>query len=160
MSPFLRLRGAHLTSHPVLEDIIFTVLSLFVLGVAITAIVSPPEPTVAATVTPMGVSASPNHVVLYGTLVDAEGRPLSGATVSTEYRDGTRVASTTTAADGSWTLRFKEGPQPFTVTVTVYIDGRPVIGTVDIAAQPGMRYGVQMTFTQPSTFVFVPLPGY
>lgn len=160
MSPFLRLRGAHLTSHPVLEDIVFTMLSLLVLGVALSAIMSPPEPIIAASVAPTGVSASPNHVVLYGTLVDGTGTPISEALIETVYRDGTRVASTTTATDGSWSLRFKDGPQPFTLEVTVYTNGQPVTTTVLVTAQPGLRYGVQMTYTQPSTWVFVPLPGY
>lgn len=157
MSPFLRLRGAHLTSNPVLEDFVFTLLSLLVIGVALTAVLSPPEPIIAATVTAAGVSASQNHVNLYGTLLDASGAPIAGATITTQYRDGTRVASTSTAADGSWSLRFKDGPQPFSIVITV--PGYPPV-SYDMYATPGMRYGVQMVFTQPSTWVFVPLPGY
>ena len=39
-------------------------------------------------------------------------------------------------------------------------NGSPVTGTVTVNATPGMDWGIQMVFTQPSSWVFVPLPGY
>jgi hypothetical protein len=53
-----------------------------------------------------------------------------------------------------------DGPAPYTITVTVMVDGAPVTGQTIIDASPGMTSGVQMVFTQPSSWVFVPLPGY
>ncbi len=160
MSPFLRLRGAHLTSHPVLEDLIFTVLSLVVAVVAITAVVAPPEASIAANVSTSGVNVNPKQVVFYGTLVDVNGVPIVGADIEILYADGTRVAKSKTMKDGSWSTQFNKGPAPYTIEVTVWENGVANVGTIDIAAEPGMRYGIQMTYAPPSSWVFVPLPGY
>lgn len=161
MSPFERLRGAHLTDHPVLEDLIFSVLSLLVLTIAIMAITSSGHGTLSAVVTPAN-AATPSWktIYLYGTLVDGAGKPISGATVSVDYRDGKKAASTQTATDGTWRVSFMDGPGPYTITVTTMVNGSPVTGTIDITASPNMQWGVQMTFSQSSVWTFVPLPGY
>lgn len=160
MSPFERLRGAHLTGHPVLEDFIFSVLSLLVVAVAITAVMSAGHGSLSATVTSAYAIPGWKTINMYGTLVDASGNPISGATVSVDYRDGKKAATTTTAADGSWSVSFMDGAGPYTITVTVMVDGVPVTGEITIDAAPDMFWGVQMVFTQPSSWVFVPLPGY
>lgn len=160
MSPFLRLRGAHLTSHPVLEDLVFTLLSLAVAVVAITAVASPPEATLAANVNASGVNVNPKQIVFYGTLVDAGGVPISGADIDVMYSDGTRAARARTAKDGSWSTQFVDGPGPYTVVVTVTQNGVTTTSSIDITAEPGKRYGVQMTYAPPSSWVFVPVPGY
>lgn len=160
MSPFLRLRGAHLTSHPVLEDLIFTILSFAVVLVAITAVVSPPEASIAANVNASGVKVNPKQIVFYGTLVDVNGVPISGAEIEILYADGTRVAKSRTDKDGVWTTQFVEGPGPYTIEVSVTENGVTTVGTIEINAEPGMRYGIQMTLAPPSSWVFVPLPGY
>lgn len=160
MSPFLRLRGAHLTSFPVLEDIVFTILSLAVMVVAATAIIGSPQASIAASVNAQGATVNPKQVAFYGTLVDANGVPIKNADISIQYSDGTQVASARTKSDGSWNLQFNDGPAPYTVTVTTVINGQTVTGSVDVPATPGMRWGIQMVFTQPSSWVFVPLPGY
>jgi len=160
VSPFERLRGAHLTGHPVLEDFIFSVLSVMVLTVAVTAMFAGAQGTLTAVVTEAHAAPSWRTISMYGTLVDASGVPVSGATVSVTYRDGKKAATTTTAADGSWNLSFMDGPGPYTITVTVMQNGSPVTGEVTVNAAPGMSWGLQMVFTQPSSWVFVPLPGY
>lgn len=160
MSPFLRLRGAHLTSFPVLEDFVFTALSVIVAVVALSHVLMQPSASIAASVNAAGAAVNPKQVVFYGTLVDASGQPIKNAVIEVQYADGTRVASSRTKADGSWSLQFNDGPAPFTITVTVIENGVPVTGEVQVAATPGMRWGIQMVFTQPSTWVFVPLPGY
>jgi len=161
VSPFERLRGAHLTGHPVLEDFIFSVLSVLVLAVAVTAMFAGAQGTLTATVTEAHAAPpSWKTIALYGTLLDDDGVPVSGATVSVDYRDGKKAAVTTTAADGSWNVSFMDGPGPYTITVTIMQNGSPVTGEVTINAAPGMSFGLQMVFTQPSSWVFVPLPGY
>jgi len=161
MSPFERLRGAHLTSNPLLEDFVFSILSLLVVAVALTAILMPPKASVAAAVTPAGATPNDKQVSMYGTLVDGSGAPIKNAVITVLYSDGTRVGSARTKNDGTWSLQFNEGPAPYTIEVTVYdSSGNPQTGSVDVVAAPGMRWGVRMTFTQPSSWVFVPLPGY
>jgi len=54
MSPFERLRGVHLTGHPLIEDIVFTILSLLVMAVAISAITAPQEAQIAVAAAPAG----------------------------------------------------------------------------------------------------------
>lgn len=161
MSPFERLRGAHLTDHPVLEDLVFSLLSIIVLTIAVVAITSSGHGTLSAVVTPAN-AASPTWktIYLYGTLVDERGAPISGATVNVDYRDGKKAATTTTLADGGWRLSFMDGPGPYMITVTTIVNGQPVTGSVNIDASPNMQWGVQMTFTQSTNWVFVPLPGY
>jgi hypothetical protein len=159
MSPFERLRGAHLTGHPVLEDLIFSVLSILVLAVAISAMMAPASGSLTATVT-AAHAAPPNRITMYGTLVDGNGDPISGATISVDYKDGKKAATAVTASDGSWGLSFKDGPGPYLIKVTVMQNGTPVTGQVTIDAAPRLSWGVQMVFTQPSSWVFVPLPGY
>jgi hypothetical protein len=61
-----------------------------------------------------------------------------------------------TAADGTFTMTFNDGPSPLPVEVRV----GNVVGYTQLNVLPGYKYGVVMTFVQPSTFVFVPLPGY
>lgn len=160
MSPFLRLRGAHLTAHPLIEDFIFTALSLLVIAVALTAVFSPPEAILAASVNGAGGNVNPKQIAFYGTLVDENGQPIKNAEITISYSDGTKVSVARTKSDGSWSAQFNAGPGPYKVEVTVDINGTPVTGSIDIDASPGMRYGVQMTFAQPSNWVFVPLPGY
>lgn len=160
MSPFLRLRGAHLTSFPVIEDIVFTMLSLLVMVVAVTAIINTPQASIAASVSAQGATVNPKQIAFYGTLVDASGAPIKNADISIRYSDGSQVGSARTKSDGSWSLQFNDGPAPFTITVTTIVNGQPVTGTVDVPATPGQRWGIQMVFTQPSSWVFVPLPGY
>jgi len=161
MSPFERLRGVHLTDHPVLEDLIFSVLSILVLTIAIVAISSSGHGTLSAIVTPAhAATPSWKTIYMYGTLVDASGQPISGATVSVDYRDGKKASTTTTLADGSWRVSFMDGPGPYTITVTIMQNGQPVVGTINIDASPDMQWGVQMVFDQSSSWVFVPLPGY
>lgn len=161
MSPFERLRGAHLTDHPVLEDLIFSLLSIVVLMIAVFAITSPGHGTLSAIVTPAhAATPSWKTIYLYGTLVDTNGQPISGATVSIDYRDGKKAATTQTATDGTWRVAFMDGPGPYSITVTTIVNGTPVTGTVDITASPDMQWGVQMTFSNSSSWTFVPLPGY
>lgn len=162
MSPFERLRGAHLTNHPVLEDLVFSVLSVLVIFVAITAIVAPA--TGSLVVTAMAAKPStPVHVTFYGTLVDEAGQPIPNASVAIKNEDGVTMASDTTDAQGLWDVRFKDErnmPKTYTIEVTVYVNGQPVTGTTEITAYTGMKWGLQMLFSQESTWTFVPLPGY
>ena len=160
MSPFERLRGAHLTGHPVLEDLIFSVLSVLVLAVAITALFAGAKGSLTAVVTEAHATPSWKTISMYGTLVDDNGAPISGATVTVAYRDGKKAATTTTAVNGAWNVSFMDGPGPYTIVVTIMRNGAPVTGEVTVNAAPGTSWGMQMVFTQPSSWVFVPLPGY
>ena len=104
MSPFERLRGAHLTGHPVIEDLVFSVLSVLVLTVAIVAVTMPSQPTIALAVNPVTGKAAPNEIGMYGTLVEQDGTPIRNALITLRNPSGTIVAWTLTAADGSWDL--------------------------------------------------------
>jgi len=162
MSPFERLRGAHLTAHPVLEDLVFSVLSLLVLVVAIVAVSAPLGGSVTAAMA-APKPATKNHVVFYGTLVNESGRPISGAAVVIRDESGNRMASTTTDSRGEWDVRFKDErnmPKDYTIEVTIQVDGQPVTGSTVVTAQTSMKWGIQLTFTPPASWVFVPLPGY
>jgi hypothetical protein len=162
MSPFERLRGAHLTAHPVLEDFIFSVLSIMVLVVAIVAVAMPQNATVTAAMA-APLPATKNHAVFYGTLVDASGQPIVGAQIVIKDELGNVMASTTSDAAGEWDVRFRDErnmPKTYTLEVTTYVNGQPVTGTTELTASTGKMWGVQLVFTQPSTWVFVPLPGY
>jgi hypothetical protein len=160
MSPRLRLRGAHLTSHPLIEDVVFTVLSFLVLAVAIAAVMSSGRPSLAIAVSAAAQGANPQQIVVYGSLVDGNGEPIKNALIEIQYADGRREGSCRTKNDGTFKTQFNEGPAPYTVVVTVYENGQPITGTCEFNAQPGYCYGIQAVFTPPSTFVFVPLPGY
>lgn len=166
MSPFERLRGAHLTSHPVIEDLIFTLLSLLVVAVAISVLVTPSEPTLALAVQPPGKggggggTVNPKQIELYGSLVDETGAPIKSALIEVEYADGTRVASARTKTDGTFLMQFNEGAAPYTIRVTVVVNGVTVTSSTTMNVAPGMKWGIQMTLSQGSTWVFVPLPGY
>ncbi len=162
MSPFERLRGAHLTAHPVIEDLVFSVLSVMVLVVAIVAVCMPQEARVTAAMAAT-LPATKNHAVFYGTLVDQSGAPISGASVVIKDDGGATMASTTTNANGEWDVRFKDErnmPKTYTVVVTVTINGQPVTGSTQISAYTSMKWGVQLVFAPPSSWTFVPLPGY
>lgn len=155
MSPFERLRGAHLTKHPVIEDLVFSVLSLLVVTVAILAIVSPPKASIALAAKPIDPGTT-QKIFIYGKLVDENGVGIAGATITVTYRDGKKAMTVVTAADGTFTMQFTDGPSPYPVEVQV----GNTVGTTTLACDPGMKWGITMTFVQPSSFVFVPLPGY
>jgi len=107
--------------------------------------------------------ATKNHVVFYGTLVDSNGQPISNAAVVIRDEDGTVMASTTTDAIGEWDVRFKDErlmPKTYTVVVTVTVNGQPVTGSTQITAYTSMKWGVRLVFAPPSSWTFVPLPGY
>ena len=162
MSPFERLRGAHLTAHPVLEDLVFSVLSLLVLTVAIIAVCMPQQATVTAAMA-APLPATKNHAVFYGTLVDQNGAPISGASVVIKSDTGQTMASTTTDSRGEWDVRFKDErnmPKTYTVVVTVTVNGQPVTGSTEISAYTSMKWGIQLIFAPPTSWTFVPLPGY
>jgi len=159
MSPFERLRGAHLTAHPVLEDLVFTALSLLVLTVAVAAIAATPQPMVAVAAAPVA-PAAPNEIVIYGTLVDQAGDPLPWALITVRNPAGQIVALAFTDADGNWDVSIIGPAANYTVRVTTISGGQLVQGQTHVSASPGMVWGVQMVFSQPSSWVFVPLPGY
>lgn len=159
MSPLIRLRGVHVTRFPALEDFVVSTLSFLVLAVALTVIFMPPKPTLALAVAPIG--ATPQKIVeIYGTLVDQAGNPIPNATVTVEYKGGAKARSDVTASDGSFYLRFNEGPSPYKITVSFYQNGQLVTGETMLPVAPGSKWGVQIQFIPPSTWVFVPLPGY
>jgi len=162
MSPFERLRGAHLTAHPALEDFVFSVLSVLVLIVAIVTVSMPQSATVTvASAAPK--PATKNHIVMYGSLRDTAGLPVVGADIVIRDIDGPVLATTTTDALGDWDVRFRDEramPKTYTVEVTVIVGGQPVTGSTQVEAITGMMWGMQLVFSQPSTWVFVPLPGY
>jgi hypothetical protein len=160
MSPHLRLRGAHLTSHPVIEDLVFTILSFLVLAVVFAAVTSSGRPTLAVAVTAAAQTANPKQIVVYGTLLDANGEPIKNALIEIQYADGRREGSCRTKSDGTFKTQFNEGPAPYTIVVSFYQNGQLVTGTCEFEAQPGYSYGMQAVFTPPSGFVFVPIPGY
>lgn len=155
MSPFERLRGAHLTNHPVLEDLIFSVLSFLVMIVAATAIMSSQDPRIVAVAAPGGGPAG-KQIVIYGTLVDENGQPIVGATIDVSYAKNNKIATATTNANGEFTIRFNEAVSPYTVRVTT----PQGTATTDLNMTGGMSWGIQVTMTPPSSWVFVPLPGY
>ncbi len=160
MSPHLRLRGAHLTSHPLIEDVVFTVLSFLVLAVVVSALTASARPNLAVAVTSSAPAANSKQIVVYGTLVDVNGAPIKNASVEIQYADGSRVGSCRTKSDGTFKTQFNEGPAPYTIVVSFYQNGQLVTGTCEFVAEPGHAYGVRAVFTPPSSFVFVPIPGY
>lgn len=160
MSPFERLKGAHLTSHPILEDLVFSVLSLLVAVVAITAITTPPQAMIAAAVSAKRPQPNKTQIALYGTLVDASGQPISGASVEVRDSAGNVVATDVTDAGSAWNVKFKGDAGTYTVVVTFLDGGTTVTGSATIDASPDMQWGVRMTYTGSSSWVFVPLPGY
>ena len=42
----------------------------------------------------------------------------------------------------------------------VTVNGQPVTGSTQISAYTSMKWGVQLVFAPPSSWTFVPLPGY
>lgn len=154
MSPFERLRGAHLTNHPVLEDIVFSLLSLLVLVVAATALMSGQTARIVSVASAASVPAK--QIAVYGTLVDQNGVPVSGATISISYAKNNKLASGTTNANGEFNIRFNEATSPYTVTITT-AQGTATT-TVDMTG--GLNWGLQVTLVPSSSWVFVPLPGY
>lgn len=157
MSPFERLRGAHLTAHPALEDFVFSILSLLVIMVAIVAIVTPQQPQLALAVSAQ--AAVRDRIDVYGTLVDETGTPIPGATIQIK-KGGAVLASATTATDGSWATWFVDKTRDYTIVVTYVQNGTTVTASQSVTMDPNMSWGIQITFTQPSSWVFVPLPGY
>lgn len=155
MSPFERLRGAHLTNHPVLEDLVFSVLSFLVMIVAATAIMAQSDPRIVAVAAPGGGPPG-KQIELYGTLVDENGQPLSGATIELAYAKNNKIASTTTNANGEFIIRFNEAISPYTLTVRT--PQGTASTTLDLTG--GLTWGIQVTMIPPSSWVFVPLPGY
>lgn len=162
MSPHLRLRGVHITAFPGLEDLVFTLLSLAVVGALLSALVMPPQASLAATVTGIQPNAAnQSRVILYGTLVDASGAPISGATISVYDSAGNLRDTAVSGSSGVFQLiRFKDTTDTYRITVTVNVNGTPTTGTFNLSMSPGFKYGVQVVFTPPATFNFVPIPGY
>ncbi|TLM94734.1 MAG: carboxypeptidase regulatory-like domain-containing protein [Actinobacteria bacterium] len=155
MSPFERLRGAHLTNHPVLEDLIFSTLSLLVLVVAAMAIMAGQNARLVAEATAAGPPAK--QVAIYGTLVDQNGQPIQGATVTVSYAKNNKLATGTTNANGEFNIRFNAETSPYTITV-VTPQGQSASTTLDMSG--GMTWGLRMTMIPSSNWIFVPLPGY
>lgn len=162
MSPKLRLRGAHVTRYPALEDFVVSTLSLLVIMVAIAVVFMPPRPQLAVAIAPIAPAATPQRIIeIYGSLVDQNGNPIQNATVTIEYKNGTKARSDITDANGDFYFRFNEGPAPYLLTVSFYdSSGQLVTGSTWIDAAPGMQWGMQVTYVPPSNWVFVPLPGY
>lgn len=125
--------------------------------VAIVAIAAPQQPSIAVAASPQ--AAVRDRIDVYGTLVDGAGAPIAGATIQIK-KGGAVLASTTSAADGSWATWFVDKTRNYTVSVTVMQNGVPVTATQAVVMDPNMAWGMQIVFTQPSTWVFVPLPGY
>lgn len=155
MSPFERLKGAHLTSHPLIEDLVFSVLSLLVLVVAATTILSSQDPRIVAVAAPGG-SAGAKQIVLYGTLVDASGQPIQGATIEVLYAKNNKIAAATTDASGVFDMRFNEATSPYTIRITT----SQGTASTQLNMTGGLKWGLRITMAPPSNWVFVPLPGY
>jgi hypothetical protein len=162
VSPHLRLRGVHITSFPALEDLVFSLLSFAVVATLLSALVAPPTAAVAATVTGIQpMAGGKKQIIVYGTLVDPSGTPISGASIAVYDSSGVLQDTSTTNSSGAFNLiRFKDTGDTFTFKITVTVNGQPVTGTYKLAMTPGYKWGLRVVFTPPTTFAFVPIPGY
>lgn len=143
---------------PWVEDAVFTALSVAVLLVVAGFLFSQPQATLTAQAAPIA-AAPANQTLVYGSLLDANGQPIKNAVI--QIFEGTdRVRQVRTKNDGTFSTQFSEGTETFTITVTVVVNGQSVTGTTNVVMQPGMQYGLQMVFSEPNSFVFVPIPGY
>ncbi|MBA4370065.1 MAG: hypothetical protein C0418_00610 [Coriobacteriaceae bacterium] len=153
-------RRPHLTAFPLAEDVAVTVLSGIVLLVLALGVFLPAGSEIVVRTATAKPADNPQFIVCYGSLVDESGQPVSGAAVEVRDSSGAVVQSGTTAADGTFRFRWKDGADTYTVTLTANVGGVPVTGSTTLAMAPGSSYGIDATLVQSTTIIFVPIPTY
>jgi hypothetical protein len=151
--------AAHVTSWPLMEDAVFTLLSVMVVIAAMIVILAPPRMSIGVRLEEAH-AAGGKAIDIYGSLVDENGQPLKGATVEIYDRNGARVGIAHTDNNGFFDTKFWQDRGVYTIRVAYTSGGQTVTGSMSLDAQPGYDYGVQATLTQTDVIVFVPVPGY
>jgi len=149
----------HITRFPLVEDVAFTVVSAVIVVLAITVIFMPPVMSLAANVE-RTAQPTDRFIDFYGVLTDADGNPIHGAEIEIYDSDGTRVSFYKTKIDGFFDFHFNDGPDTYTIVVTVTIDRVEYSESIELWMEPGYTYGVDLTFTETNTIIIVPLPVY
>lgn len=151
-----------LTPYPLVEDVLFTVLSLIVVVVIGLVAISPVQPRIHFAVTTVSTpGANPSFFVVYGWLVDESGVPITGATVMLYDSTGDLVGSATTDSSGFYSMRVRESTNTaYTLTVSGTYNGQPVTGSTTLEAVGDFNYGVSGTVSETEPLVWVALPIY
>lgn len=100
---------------------------------------------------------------LFGTVVDAAGKPVRGATVVVvRYVNGVsqNVVTLVSAADGTFFTTLSEPSGTHRLIASVDVGGKNVRGSATLEPQSGQTYGVKITLIEKSYFMFLPIPGY
>jgi hypothetical protein len=144
-------------------DVVLTLVSMVVLVVLALYVVAPPAPSMALDVTSGAAATAGQPAVVYGTVVEGDGKPVRGATVVVSHQTSTglvRVLSMTADATGAFR---GEGPSPsgdYRVTVSADVGGRTARDTIGLALEPGRSYGLRAELVVRDYFIFLPLPTY
>lgn len=149
------------TVREIVQDVVLTVLSLVIVGGAAMAIFTPPEKSIA-----LGVESEPiasDVAIVYGTVVDVEGKPVRGARVAVIYENGNgpeQIASVSTAADGSFRV-VSSGPfGTYRVVVAADIGTTTARDSITFQATAGHAYGITAELVNRDYFIFLPVVGY
>jgi len=145
----------------ILLDVGLTIASMLVLVIAALYVVAPPAYTMAAEVSTSATAAG--QIVVYGSVLDTDGRPVRSATVVVSRQDGetlTRVLTIPVAADGTFRGETTAVDATYRVTVSADVGGRIARDTLALEMTAGHAYGMNIELIGRDYFVFLPIPSY
>lgn len=155
MSPRLLIAKPFGRQHSPLEDVILSLLSVFIVVSALVIVLSPQKMTIDVAV---GAPTGTDWIHFYGSAIDEAGDPLDGARVEILDGAGKRVAQAITDSDGFFEFHFKGDADTYTFAIYDPKNAAP-LGSVDVDVEPGYTYGITASVTDPG-IVFVAIPGY
>lgn len=145
----------------IIEDLVYTGLSLLVLVGIVAYLFMPPTISMAVDVQQQAVAGT--SIIVYGSVLDLDDRAVRNASVviSKDTQTGfVQVASVTTGSDGTYRVELNDELAAYKVVVSADIGGSSAADTITTRMQPGQATQVSAVLQSEPYFLFVPIATY
>ena len=138
-----------------------TVSSLFIVAIAAFSIFAPPQKSLALEAYAETIPS--DRAVIYGTVLDTEGKPVRGANIVVVYENGSgpvQIAALVPEADGTFRVE-TDGPfGTHRVIVSAAAGRQTARDSISLDVQAGNAYQITAELISREFFTFLPVSGY